>query len=114
MEIRKEKDGLMFLVFSWDTHWPMEIDSVLKIEWLVPQPFQPNLTSNREPYKQLCTFYSIINTVKVDPKAVVKWVNEALPCATYCAKEITLFKFSQQICEERIIITYNANKEGRG
>lgn len=52
--------------------------------------------------------------MKVDPEAVVKGMNESLPCATYCAKEITLFKFSQQIYEEGIIITYNANKEWRG
>lgn len=56
-------------------------------------------------------FYSIINTVKLDPMAVVKWMNEAFPCARYCAKEVTLFKFSQQIYEEGTIITYNGNEE---
>ena len=69
-------------------------------------------TSSWELYKQLCTFHSMcLYTVKVDPMAAIKWMNEALPCA----KEVTLLKFSQQIYEEGTIITYNSmrNEEVR-
>lgn len=43
-----------------------ERDDVVETECIAPQPHQPILTPNCELYKQLCTFYSSIETVTVD------------------------------------------------